>query len=314
MLRVEYARHGPPEVLSLVERPTPEPGRGEVRVAVAAAAVNPKDILLRKGKFRWLERGGFPKTCGADLAGRVEALGPGVTELAIGEEVYGHVDGMGGRSYAEQVVVAAGSLAPKPQSLTMAEAASISLAGQTALQALRDLGHLGPGQRVCIHGASGGVGTLAVQIAKALGASVVAVCSARNEELVRGLGADEHVDYKESSPTAGEARYDVFFDVFGNQSLGKARRCLKRPGVYISTVPKLQVFWDVLRSAFSARRAKLVNVRSRRADLERLAAWVEAGKLRPVVDRELPLAEVVEAHRYIQTKRARGKVVLRVGG
>ena len=189
------------------------------------------------------------------------------------------------------------------------------LASLTALQALRDLGELVPGQRVLIHGASGGVGVHAVQIAKVLGAHVTTLTSAAAVELVRSLGADEAIDRATWQPTppTPAAAFDVVFDVFGNRTFGEMRSLLTARGTFISTVPKLHVVLSRFRTALTRPRARLVVVRSRRADLEWLAALVERGQLRAVIDRVLPLAHIAEAQRYLATRRARGKVVLRVG-
>jgi NADPH:quinone reductase-like Zn-dependent oxidoreductase len=221
-------------------------------------------------------------------------------------------NGFDPRAAAEHVSVPATELAPKPQTLDFAEAASLPLAGLTALQALRDDGDVQPGHHVVIRGASGGVGTLAVQIARALGAHVTGICSAKNRPLVEGLGADAVRAYDEGDPLGGLASVDVFFDVFGDLGFPRARRVLAPEGVYVCTLPRFQTARDVALALFSRQSARLVVVRSNRADLEVLARWVDDGRLRPVIDSTFPLEDIGAAHRRLETRRCRGKVVIDV--
>lgn len=293
-----YDRFGGPEVLRIGE--TAEPS-GPLVVDVTAAALNPKDVLMRKGKFSTFVRGPFPRMCGYDFAGHTG-----------GREVFGMINGMLGRTCAERVAVDPDELADKPKSCDFEGAASLPLAGQTALQALRDDGGLDRGRHAVINGASGGVGTLAIQIAKALGARVTTISSKRNVELCDSLGADLTLAYDDGDPIAVLSDVDVFFDVFGNRSLDAVRRCLTKRATLVSTVPNPRVLLEVARTTFSRQRTKLVVVRSRRADLEVLAGWVDDGALRPVVDQTHPLESIAEAHRHIETKRSRGKVVVRI--
>jgi NADPH:quinone reductase-like Zn-dependent oxidoreductase len=307
---VEYERFGDESVLSVVERPAPTPGPGQVLVDVAAAALNPKDVLTRGGKMRFFSGRRFPMRVGYDWSGTVRAVGRGVEGLVPGEDVFGMIQAWAGGAVAEQVVVEASQLAKKPAGLSHVQAAAIPLAALTALQALRDDGRLVAGQRVLINGASGGVGTFAVQVGRLLGGHVVAVTSARNAELVRSLGASEVLDYAATSATSVSPPVDVFFDVFGNQRFAACRPALTPTGTWVSTVPRLHVVASQLRSRFSSQRARLVLVRSRRKDLEQLAAWASAGSLQPVIDRVLPMADIAAAQRHLGTRRARGKVVL----
>jgi NADPH:quinone reductase-like Zn-dependent oxidoreductase len=215
----------------------------------------------------------------------------------------------------ERVEVRSDELARKPAGLDWEQAAALPLASLTALQALRDLGELGPGGRVLIHGAAGGVGVHAVQIARALGAHVTTLTSAAALDLMRSLGADEAIDrasWHATPPSDPANAFDVVFDVFGNRRFGELRPLLNPRGTFVSTVPKLHVVMSRFRTALTRPRARLVVVRSRRADLEWVAAQVDAGRLRAVIDRVLPLAEIAEAQRCLGTRRARGKVVLRV--
>jgi NADPH:quinone reductase-like Zn-dependent oxidoreductase len=311
---VEYDRYGDPSVLVVRERPDPVARPGRVVVRVRAAALNPKDVLTRTGKLRWFAGRRFPKRVGYDWAGEIAELGRGVTGLAAGDAVFGMIQAWTAGACGERVEVVPDELARKPAGLDWEHAAALPLASLTALQALRDLGELAPGQRVLIHGAAGGVGVHAIQIAKALGAHVTTLTSAAAMELVRSLGADEAIDRATWRPAPGPpaAAFDVVFDAFGNRRFDELRPLLTPRGTFVSTVPKLHVVRSRLWTAFTRPRARLVVVRSRRADLEWLAAQVERGRLRAVIDRVLPLADIAEAERYLATRRARGKVVLRV--
>lgn len=315
MKAVQFDRYGPPAVLTAREVPDPVCGAGELLVRIRAAGVNPKDCLVRRGKFSWFTGRRFPLGLGHDFAGTVEALGPRSGRFQAGDAVYGMTNGWKGRTYAEFAAVRATETVLKPAPLTFEEAAAVPLAAQTALQALRDLGRLAPGQRVTVNGASGGVGTYAVQIAGILGARVTAVCSARNAELVRRLGADRVIDYRRQAPRESSGPVDVFFDVFGNQRFPDIRPLLLPRGRFIATVPGLPILkWSLLSRLGPGPRARLVVVTSRAADLQTLSAWIEARRLAPVLDRTFALAEAPQAHAYVETKRARGKVVLSVAG
>jgi NADPH:quinone reductase-like Zn-dependent oxidoreductase len=312
MRAILFDRYGSPDVLEVRDAPLPEPGRGAVRVKVKAAALNPKDSLVRKGKFRWLMDRRFPKGLGYDFAGVVEALGPGVPQELLGAEVFGMKNGFEGSTCAEYTVVPEGELVAKPKDLTFEESAAAPLVCLTALQALRDDGRVTSASRVLLHGASGGVGVHAIQIARVLGAHVTTTSSARNREHCRHLGAHETLDYAVDRGLSVEGRYDCVFDVFGNLDFGQARRALAPGGTYVTTVPGPRNAVDRAQSLLSRKRARLVVVRSNRADLELLAGYFAEHRMRAIVDRMFPLGEAAAAQRYIETKRARGKVVLRV--
>ncbi|MEM9462445.1 MAG: NAD(P)-dependent alcohol dehydrogenase [Myxococcota bacterium] len=311
---VTFARYGPPSVLRVESVELPPLGPRRVRVRVHAAALNPKDILVRKGKLRWLVGRTLPRRTGYDFAGVVEACRSGEYGVQVGQRVFGMLNAQAAGAMAEHVDVPATELAPIPDALSFVDAAAIPLAGQTALQALRDLARVRAGHRVWIHGASGGVGTFAIQVAKSLGAQVVTTSSAANLELCRSLGADEALDYRVDRPWEQRAAYDAIFDVFGNQRFSKCRAALRRPGAFVSTVPSLRILQATARTLFSSRRARLVLVRSKAADLTWLADQVEWGRLTPRVDRTFPLGQIAQAHAFIETKRARGKVVVELTG
>ena len=312
MRAIVYERYGPPEVLEVRELPFPVPAAGEVLVSVRAAALNPKDSLIRKGKFRRFARDRFPRLLGYDVAGVVRSVGDGVTHWRAGDEVFGMKNAWAGGTVAEEVCLPADELALKPKRLSFEEAAALPLAGLTALQALRDEGRLQPGQRVLINGGSGGVGVFAIQVARALGAHVTTTSSARNLELCRSLGAAAAWDYATQNGLTAGAGWEVFFDVFGNRRFGQVREALGPRGTYVSTVPGAQTVLLHFLTRFFPRRARLVVVKSNTRDLEQLAQWVDAGALRPVIDRVVPFTDVSAGQAHVETRRARGKVVVRV--
>jgi len=309
---VEYDRYGPASELVIRDVPRPSPGRGEILVRVRAAALNPKDVIVRSGKFRLLSGRSFPKRVGFDWSGEIAEIGPGVTGVTIGAAYYGMLDGYQGGACAEYLVVRPGECAPKPSRLAHVDAAAAPLAASTALQALRDVAHLEPGMRLLVNGASGGVGVFAIQVARLLGAHVTGASSAGNLELCRKLGADVVLDYRAVDPLAGPERFDVVFDVFGNRTLREARRVLTVRGVFVKTVPKARDLLDVARTRFSFPRAHLVVVRPRARDLELLARWLDEGKVVPVVEGTYPLDRIAEAEAQVETKHTRGKVVVSV--
>lgn len=315
MRALVYDRYGPPEVLAIRDLPVPRPGRGEVLVRVRAAALNPKDVLLRKGRFRWISGSRFPKVMGLDVAGEVAALGPGARGPAPGARVFGAVNhwrALRG-TMAEYVSLPARALAPMPAGAAFAEAAALPIAGCTSLQALRDVARVRPGDRVLLNGAAGGVGTVAIQLAKALGAHVTTTSGAASRAACLALGADEALDYAADAPFSGARTFRVILDVFGNRSLDAARPALARDGVYVTTVPSRRILVDAARTLASGPRARLVVVRPRTPDLVLLARLVEEGRLRAVLDGVLPLERFLEAVRRLETRHAHGKIVLTLG-
>lgn len=314
MKAIVYDRYGGPEVLEERDVPSPRPGRGEVLIRVRAAALNPKDVLVRSGKFRWLTGTRFPLPFGHDWAGEVAETGHGDVPFAVGDRVYGCWNEARVRrgtlaQYAVSAVEACGLM---PASLSFEEAASLPLAGQTALQALRDLAVVRAGDHLLVHGASGGVGTLAIQVGKALGAHVSTTSSAKNLAFCASLGADTTLDYATDAPFAPGAEHDVIFDVYGNLSFRKVRHALSLRGTYVTTVPSPRIAFDAARTLFTPQRARLVIIAPRQRDLATLTHWVDEKSLRPVVDRVFAWSEVREAARYLETRHARGKVVVRV--
>lgn len=311
MKAIIYHKYGPAEVMQMAERPIPEPGEGEVLVQIKAAALNPIDYVIRSGHMWPVTGFRFPKIPGSDFAGGVKKNGTKVNGFQIGEQVYGFSPTIKGGAYAEYVVVKADAIAPMPSTLNFQQAAALPLAAQTAMQAMRDLAKMQVGQSVFIHGASGGVGQLAVQIAKGMGLKVSASCSFRNTEMVASLGADEVFDYTKTDIRKLGQQFDLFFDVYGNMPLGKVWHQITEKGMHVTTIPSPLNFLQQI-NPFAKRRNRVVVVKSRREDLLLLKSWVESGAIKPIIDRVYPLAEVVAAHQYQESKRARGKVILQV--
>lgn len=303
--------------------PRPSLRRDEVLVEVHAASLNPRDWMIREGRYPFqpfVPRP--PLILGSDVSGVVVELGKNVTSFALGQPVFGmQPTSRGFGAHAELVAIPATALAPKPATVDHQHAAGVPLAALTALQALREQARLTAGQHVLVVGASGGVGSYAVQIARCLGARVTAVASGRNQDLVAELGAERVFDYEQVDPWAGAsleggAPYGVVFDVIGRGSLARGRPVLAAGGTYVTTIPRRRqiVEWLVSRvmGPFrpAARRARVVMVRSDGRQLRELAGWMDEGKLRTVVDSVFPLAEIAKAHERSRTFRARGKILV----
>jgi len=322
MRAVSYTCYGGPEVLEVarVKKPTPAPG--EVLVRVHRAGVNPLDWHFMRGSPYIMRLGsglGAPKRprLGVDFAGTVEAVGTGVERFQPGDRVFGGSFG----AFGEYLVLdAEGSLAPLPTGADFDAAAGLSIAAQTALQALRDKGRLQPGQSVLINGASGGVGTFAVQIAKAMGAEVTGVCSTRNVDLVRSLGADRVIDYKQEDYTKAGRRWDLIVDNVGNHTVLANRRVLSDDGRYVIVGgpsgdwlgPLARPLWATLVNIFVDQELVMLLAQQSRADLETLAGMLGSGQLRTVIDRHFAVEDIADAIRYSESGRARGKIIIDV--
>lgn len=319
MQAIVARQYGSPDVLHLETVDRPVPGPSQVLVRVCAASVNPLDYHLLHAEPAWVRLFsglGAPRRPirGVDVAGVVEAVGPEVTRFHPGDTVFGTCLG----AFAEYAVAGESTLAVRPGGVPVEHAAAAPIAGITALQGLRDKGGLRRGQKVLIHGAAGGVGTFAVQIAKILGAQVTAVTSAANLEFVRALGADAAIDYGQEDFTQQGQCYDVVLDCYANHSLADLRRALNPQGIYVgvgappggllSFLGRLLVI--VALSPFRKQKAVFFIAKMNGTDLVQLADWMANGQLTPVLDRCYPLAQVPEALHYIESRHARGKVVI----
>ncbi len=306
--------YGSADVLSVGELPMPVPGNKQVLVRVHAAAINPKDTFIRKGRFSPMTGKKMPLQTGFDFAGEVVEVGSAVAGCRPGDQVFGMLrEIFHGRACAEFLAVSADQFAAKPASLSYEEAAALPLASLTALQALRDDGGILEGDRLCINGASGGVGSMAVQIGKVLGAHVTAIGRKENHAFLRELGADACIDYRDMDIRDCGEQFDVFFDVFGNQPFREIRDILTLGGTWVSTVLQPHVFGSaVISRVLPGPNARLVMVKSRRADLELLREWVDAGKIRPIVHAVYPLEQIGAAHLQQESKHTRGKLVIRI--
>jgi NADPH:quinone reductase-like Zn-dependent oxidoreductase len=317
MKAIVYREYGPPEVLRYEDVGKPVPADGEVLIEVRASSVNPLDWHFMRGTPRAMRfglglRAPGSQRLGVDVAGRVEAVGPKVTAFKPGDEVFG----AGRGAFAEYACAKESDIAKKPESVSFEHAASANIAGVTALQSLRKYARVQAGQKILIVGASGGVGTFAVQIAKVLGAHVTGVCSTRNVELVRSIGADAVIDYTRDDFTNSGQRFDAILDCIGSHSISDCRRVLNREGryVFIGAFENLvgRMFKLLLLRPFVREKLVITMSASSRDDLDFLGELMATGKITPVIDRVHPLSETAEAVRYLETGHARGKVVLRI--
>jgi len=323
MKAIVYTRYGPPDVLQLIEVEKPTPKENEVLVEVHAASANAYDWhLLSADIFLVRLMGGGllkPKNTilGADIAGRIEAVGRNIKQFRPGDEVFGDISACGNGGFAEYVSVTESALALKPDNLSFEEAAAVPMAAVTALQGLRDQGQIQPGQKVLINGASGGVGTFAVQIAKSFGAEVTAVCSTRNLDNARSLGADHVIDYTKEDFTQNGQQYDLILAVNGYHPISAYKRALTPKGIYVmaggSTAQNFQaMLLGPLMSMSGDKKMGGVTGRPSQKDLVIIKEFLEAGKVVPVIDKRYPLSETAEALRYLGEGHAQGKVVITV--
>jgi len=324
---IVYHEYGSPDdVLELQDIDKPVVNDDDVLARVHAASVNPYDwhwvtglphfsrtqFGLRKPKVDGL---------GADMAGQVEAVGKNVTRIQPGDDVFGDLSVCGLGAFAEYVCVPEHAVVRKPANLTFEQTAAVPLAATTALQGLRDHGRIQSGQKVLINGASEGVGTFAVQIAKSFGAEVTGVCSTRNMEMVRSIGADHVIDYTQEDFTRSGQRYDLMLDLVGNRSVSECRRVLTPQGVYMASFgqpdhrwlgPLAQVFRTLALSPFVSQKMTMYVMKPNQKDLVVLQELLESGKVAPVIDRTYPLSRIPEAFRYLEEGHAQGKVVITV--
>lgn len=281
----------------------------ELLIKVEAFALNPKDILIRKGKFRKLSGKNFPQKIGFEFAGIVMKTSNN-SQFKINDKVFGLFGGWQGQCSTRYLCIKEKQVWLMPKNSSFHNISGIALAGSTALQALRDLGKIKAKSNVCINGASGGVGTLAIQVAKSFSAEVTTVSSDENIGLCQSLGANNVVDYNSTDILKSHVKYDIFFDVFGNYSFDRVKHLLTQNGSYITTVPSTLILKQKFLTFFRKQKTQLVIVKSKQKDLCWLAKHVSKGQIKPVVDKIYPFEEIKQAQVYLQTKRAKGKVVI----
>jgi 2-desacetyl-2-hydroxyethyl bacteriochlorophyllide A dehydrogenase len=309
---IVYRKHGGVDQLEEVDLPEPKMAPNRVLVEVHSIGLNPLDYRIRNGEMGPLASVMGPRLIGSDFAGRVLQTGTAVRDLVAGDRVYGMVFQPRTGTSAERITVKRTALTRSPRNLSDSAAAMVPLAAQTAYQALHHIAQLHEGQRVLINGASGGVGTFALQLAKIAGAHVTAVTSHRNTDWVTELGADETIDYTEADCCSGDAQYDVFFDCYGNRSFKKASRVLTAAGVYISTIPGPRTYSWSLGNAFRRQKSHVVVVRNRMGDLSAIRELIEEGRLRPIVDTVYSRDQIKTAYEALETKRTKGKIAVQM--
>ena len=322
MKAIVYTKYGPPDVLRLKEVEKPTPREDEVLIKVHAASITFGDLAAVRGEpfLVRLSLGLLEpkyKIPGKDIAGQVEAVGRNVRQFQPDDEVFGDISACGWGAFAEYVSVPENALALKPVNISFDEAAAVPESAVVALQGLRDNGKLQPGQKVLIYGASGGIGTFAVQIAKSLGAEVTGVCSTRNLDLVRSIGADNVIDYTQEDFTQNGQRYDLILATAGYHSIFDYERALSPKGIYVATGGSMaQIFQPMLLGPwFSMTKGKKMGslaMKPNQKDLVFMKELIEAGQVKPVIDRSYPLGETAAALRYYGEGHARGKVVITV--
>lgn len=322
MKAIIYRKYGSADVLEFKEVDKPVPKDDEVLIEVRAAALNRGDWRMMRGKpFIARMAGGLFKPrnpiLGADVAGKIDAVGRSVRRFKPGDEVFGDITFLGSGAFAEYTVSRESFLVKKPAGLTFEQAAAVPMAAVTALQGLRDMGRIQPGQKVLIHGASGGVGTFAVQLAKIFGAEVTAVCGTGSVELARSLGADRILDYTRDDFAAEDKRYNLILAVNGDRRLSEYKRVLSAAGIYVAAGgSNRQIFQamilGLLKSIGGRKKMGMLAAKSKAADLEIIKGFLEAGKIKPVIDRVYPLSEAAEAMRYLDAGHVKGKIVLTV--
>jgi NADPH:quinone reductase-like Zn-dependent oxidoreductase len=324
MKAIVCKKYGSPDVLQLQEVAQPAPQDNEVLIKIYAASINARDWRMMRAKpfFIRLVPGGFfrpkNKILGADVAGRVEAIGRNVRQFKPGDEVFGYLPSATGRgTFAEYVCANENAITLKPANLSFEQAAAVPVAALTALQALRDKGNIQPGQKVLIHGASGGVGTFAIQIAKALEAEVTAVCSTRNLDLARALGADHVIDYTREDFTRNGQRYDLILAVNGYHPISNYLRTLTPEGIYVvAGGPMLQLFQAALQGRQTSQTGKpktrVASLVQNQRDLVFMKELIESREITPVIDGCYPLSKTSEALWYFEQVHARGKVIITV--
>jgi len=311
MKSVVYHQYGSAEVLEIEEVEQPKIDDNQLLVKVHASSVNPIDWKVRQGYLKLMSGHDFPNKLGCDFAGTVADIGKNVSGYYIGDEVYGTIDPVKGGAYGEYLVADLDQVAIKPANMNFEEAASVPTVGLTAWQGLVEKAKISPGHKVLINGCSGGVGIMAIQIAKAYEAEVTGVCSENGFALSKKMGADQLINYHEQDLMEITERYDIFFDVIANQNFSNAKKLLKKGGTFVTTKPSPQKFIpNAINSWFSSKKFSFVLALSSTENLNTLRELIERGKLVTQIDKTFPLEEIKAAHAYSETMRTKGKIAI----
>jgi NADPH:quinone reductase-like Zn-dependent oxidoreductase len=305
-------QYGGPEVIKIVEMPRPVPGPGELLIKIYATSINPVDWKIRKGNLKMMLSKKFPKILGIEFAGIIEEIGDDVTDFKKGQRVFAG-KGYEGGGYAEYNVAEASRTVVIPDNISFEEASTMAVAGMTALQGLRNKGKIKPGMDVIVNGASGGVGTYAVQIAKVLGANVTAVCSAKNFDMMKKLGVDTVIDYKTTNFTRLPKKYNIIFDAVGYRTFWQTVRVLKKKGIYVNISPSIPLYITSLITRLNpGKKSKGFMLRPDMNDLKEVMQMISDRKIRVVIDKVFPFEKLSDAHAYSESERAKGKIVISI--
>lgn len=313
MRSVIFNKYGGPEVLEIVDVEIPELPEDKILVKVFASSVNPVDYKVRKGDLKFITGKKFPKYSGADFAGVIEETGDKVEGYQPGDKVYGFLSVMKGGGCSEYLIADPAGISLKPEKFTFEEAASIPLAALTALQSLNYLGNISEGAKALVNGATGGVGSFGVQIAKAMGAEVTGVCSKQNIDLCKKLGADNIIDYSSDELEKSGDKFDVFFDAAAKLSFSESKKFLSPRGIYITTIPGAGVMFRRILNIFPfTKKAKTIWVKPSGVDLTILTGFAMTGEFHPVVENIFSLDKISDAHELAESGKFRGKIVIKI--
>ncbi len=313
MRSVIFNKYGGPEVMEIADVPIPELPEDKILVKVFASSVNPVDYKVRKGDIKFITGKKFPKYAGADFSGVIESIGGKVEGYETGDKVYGFLSAMKGGAYSEYLIADPANISLKPEKFTFEEAASVPLAALTALQALNYQGNISDGSKVLINGATGGVGSFGVQIAKAMGAEVTGVCSKKNMDLCKKLGADKVYDYSSDDLNVSGNKYDILFDAAAKMSFSKSKKFLNSGGRYITTIPGPGIMLRKILNIFPlTKKAKMIWVKPSGVDLTILTGFAMTGEFHSVVENIFPLDKISNAHELAESGKFRGKIVIKI--
>ncbi len=313
MRSIIYNKYGGPEVFEVADVEKPEPGANSILVRVKASSINPVDYKVRRGDMKVLSGKKFPKNAGADFAGVIENAGENVAGYRKGDEIYGFLNPMKGGAYSDYLIADPANVSLKPEKFSFEQAASMPIAALTALQALNYLGNVNEGSTVLVNGATGGVGSFAVQLAKALGAEVTGICSEDNMKLCKDLGADEVFNYAEEDLNRSGRKFDVFFDAAAKSTFSKSKKFVNSRGIYITTIPGFGIIINRLFNFLPfKKKSKIIMVKSSGIDLAIMTGFAMTETLEPVIAKSFKLEDVADAQELAESGKFRGKIVVKI--